>query len=127
MIDLEKGGKTIIDAAMMVHSVLGPGLLEKAYEECLAFELTDRGFSVRQQVPMPLVYRGVKLDIGYRMDLLVEARIVVEVKAVRKLDDLHEAQLLSYLKQSRCRLGYLFNFHELQLKNGIKRMINGFE
>ena len=126
MLELDAMGKTIVDSAMRVHTGIGHGLLESAYQACLLFELADRGLSVRHQVPMPLVYRGVTLDIGYRIDIVVEERIVIEVKAVSKLLPVHEAQLLSYLKLSGCRLGYLFNFHELHLKNGIKRMVNGF-
>lgn len=127
MLDIEAVAKEIVDSAITVHRMIGPGLLESSYLACLAFELGYRGLSVRSQVPMPLIYRGVKLDIGYRIDLLVEERIIIEVKAVSKMHAVYEAQLLSYLKLSGCRLGFLFNFHEIRLKDGMKRMINGFE
>jgi GxxExxY protein len=114
---------TIVDAAMKVHTTLGPGLLESAYEACLAHELRLRGLHLLTQVPLPVVYEGVKLDIGYRIDLLVEGLVVVEVKAVEALAPIHEAQLLSYIKLSGRRVGLLINFHVLHLKDGIKRRI----
>lgn len=116
----------IIGAAIEVHRALGPGLLESAYEACLAFELTRRGFVVEQQQPLPVVYREVKLDCGYRLDLLVEGKVIVEVKAVKHLAPIHQAQLLSYLKLSGCRVGLLINFNVEVLKDGIRRVVNGF-
>lgn len=114
----------IVDAAMKVHSALGPGLLESAYEACLKHELSKRGLQViSQQIP-PVVYEGIKIDTGYRIDLLVEDAVMVELKAVDKIASIHEAQLLSYLKLSGKRLGLLINFNVLYLKDGIKRMAN---
>lgn len=114
----------IVDAAMTVHTALGPGLLESAYTACLAYELFERGLKLEAQVPLPLVYRGVKLDVAYRIDLLVEGAVIVELKAISKLLPVHFAQLLSHLKLSGYPLGLLMNFHELHLKDGIKRIIN---
>lgn len=125
--DMNAMSRVIVDSAMRVHSAVGPGLLESAYLSCLAYELGDRGLRVRTQVPLPVVYRGVRLEVGYRIDLLVDERIVIELKAVAKLHPIHEAQLLSYLRLSGRRLGLLFNFHERSLKNGIRRMVNGFQ
>ena len=116
----------IIDAAIRVHSALGPGLLESAYEACLMFELSRRGLRVQQQLPLPVKYEGLLLEVGYRIDLLVEDKVIVEIKTVSKLARIHQAQLLSYLKMSNRRLGLLLNFHELHLKDGIKRMVNKF-
>ena len=109
---------------MKVHRVLGPGLLENAYETCLAYELRKRGYRVKTQVPLPVVYEDVRLDLAYRIDLLIDDVVVVELKAVPKLSVVHEAQLLSYLRLSRHRVGLLINFHTLLLKHGIKRMVN---
>ena len=114
----------VVDAAMRVHSALGPGLLEGAYEACLAYELRQRGLRVVAQLPLPVVYEGVRIELGYRVDLLVDDAVVVELKAVAKLLPIHEAQLLSYLKLSEYRVGLLINFHVLHLKDGIKRMVN---
>ena len=114
----------VVDAAMKVHSVLGPGLLESAYEACLAYELRKRGLNVCAQVPLPVAYDGMQLDLGYRIDLLVDNVVVVELKAATKLLPIHEAQLLSYLKLSKHRVGLLVNFHSVHLKEGIKRMVN---
>ena len=113
----------IIGAAMTVHSALGPGLLESAYEACLTHELKKRGLTVETQVALPVIYDGVKLDCGYRIDLLVADSVVVEIKAVEALTAVHEAQLISYIKLSGKRLGLLINFHVLHLRNGIKRRI----
>lgn len=115
----------IVDAAMKVHTTLGPGLLESAYEACLAHELRKRGLKVLTQVALPVVYDGIELDAGYRLDLLVADAIIVELKAVEKVLPVHEAQLLSYLKLSGCKIGLLINFHVPKLKDGIKRMVNG--
>lgn len=114
----------ILDAAFRVHSGLGPGLLENAYEACLAYELRSAGLKTQTQVPMPLVYRDVTLEVGYRLDVLVEDLVVVEIKAVEALAPIHRAQLLCYLKLSRKKLGILINFNEVSLKNGIKRVVN---
>ena len=114
----------VVDAAMRVHSALGPGLLEGAYEGCLAHELLKRGLAVATQISLPLLYDGVRIDLAYRADLIVDNVVVVELKTVSKLLAVHEAQLLSYLRLSGFRLGLLINFHELHLKNGIRRMIN---
>jgi GxxExxY protein len=114
----------VVDAAMRVHSVLGPGLLESAYEACLAYELRRRGLRVHVQLPLPVVYEGIRIELGYRADLLVDDAVLVELKVVRKLLPIHQAQLLSYLKLSGHRLGLLINFHVPYLKDGIKRMVN---
>lgn len=114
----------IIDAAMQVHSALGPGLLESAYEGCLAFELADRGFPVCRQVELPVHYRGHCIEIGYRLDLLIADQVIVEIKAVDRLAPIHEAQLLSYLKLSGKRLGLLLNFNVVHMKDGIKRLVH---
>ncbi len=116
--------KQIIGAAIEVHKVLGPGLLESAYQECLYFELIDKGLNVRKEVPRPIVYRDVKLDHGYRIDLLVEEQVVVELKTVEFLTDVHFAQTLTYLKLGDYKLGLLINFNVTLLKDGIKRIIN---
>lgn len=113
----------VVDAAMKVHSALGPGLLESAYEACLVHELRKRGLAVRRRVSVPVIYDGCRIDLGYRIDVLVEDCVVVELKAVTQLLPIHQAQLLSYLKLSGHQLGLLINFHELHLKHGIKRMI----
>jgi GxxExxY protein len=118
--------ETIMGAAIEVHRALGPGLLESAYEACLAYELGKRGFKVERQWPLPVVYRDVRLDCGYRIDLLVEESVIVELKAVEKLAPIHEAQLLSYLKLSGCRVGLLINFNVKVLKNGVRRIVNDF-
>ena len=114
----------IVDAAMKVHTKLGPGLLESAYEACLAYELRQRGLQVATQVALPITYEDVQLDVGYRIDLLVESEIIVELKAVEKTIPLYEAQLLSYLKLSGNKIGLLINFNVVRLKDGIKRMAN---
>ncbi|MGV3486446.1 MAG: GxxExxY protein [Planctomycetaceae bacterium] len=114
----------IIDAAMKVHTALGPGLLESAYEACLAHELRKRGLKADVQVPLPIEYDGMRLDVGYRIDLLVGDTVIVELKAVSELHPIYEAQLLSYLKLSKKKIGLLINFHVLRLKDGIKRMAN---
>jgi len=110
---------------MKVHSVLGPGLLESAYQACLAHELRSRGLEVAAQVPLPVVYEGFKLEVGYRIDLVVERRVVVEVKSVEAIHPIHEAQLLSYMRLSGIPVGLLINFNVLHLRGGIKRMVDG--
>ena len=115
----------IIGAAIEVHRTLGPGLLESAYEACLAFELGERGLHVARQVALPVVYKDVQIDCGYRVDLLVEDAVVVELKAVEKLRPIHEAQVLSYLKLSGRHVGLLINFNVTLLKDGIRRLVAG--
>ncbi|MFN8513978.1 MAG: GxxExxY protein [Thermomicrobiales bacterium] len=114
----------IIGAAIQVHRELGPGLLESAYEACLAFELLDRGLTVEQQKPLLLRYRGLELDCAYRLDLLVEQKVIVEVKSVEKLLPLHDAQLLSYLRIAQCPVGLLLNFNVAVLTQGLHRLAN---
>jgi GxxExxY protein len=116
--------KKVLDCSFRVHTRLGPGLLESAYEECLLFDLKKIGLWVEKQKPMPLVYEGVNLGIGYRIDIMVENRIIVEIKSVENLNDVHLAQILTYLKLSGLHLGLLINFNVGSLKNGIKRVIN---
>ena len=118
--ELSKG---IIAAAIEVHRALGPGLLESAYESCMAFELAELGFEVERQKALPIIYKGVHLDCGYRIDMLVEHKVVVEIKAVQALEAIHEAQLLSYLKLSGHQLGLLINFNVKLLKHGLKRLV----
>ncbi len=118
--------RRIIGAAIEVHRHLGPGLLESAYEACLAFELRQSGFRIEQQKRLPVIYKDVKLDCGYRLDLVVEDSVVVEIKAVDQLAPIHDAQLLSYLRLSGKRVGLLINFHVRVLKNGLKRIVNEF-
>jgi GxxExxY protein len=115
----------VIDCAMKVHQRLGPGLLESAYQECLFYELKSRGIEVTKQHPMPLYYETIKMDVGYRLDLLIENKFIVEIKAVDALNDIHFAQLLTYLKLSGCKLGLLINFNVALLRSGIRRVIHG--
>ncbi len=117
--------KIIFDLGLKIHKNLGPGLLESAYEECLFYEISKAGLFVEKQKPMPLIYEEVKLDIGYRMDLLVEKSVVIEVKSCEVLNDVHLAQVLTYLKLSGCRLGLLINFNTNLFKNGYRRILNG--
>ncbi len=116
--------RKIIGCAIEVHKQLGSGLLESAYQECLYYELIQSGLNVRKEKPMPIVYKEVKLDHGYRIDLLVEEKVVIEIKTVEALNDVHTAQVLTYLKLGDYKLGLLLNFHVSILKNGIKRLIN---
>nr|WP_197436719.1 GxxExxY protein [Polaribacter sp. BAL334] len=109
---------------MKVHKALGPGLLESAYEECLFYELRKRNLNVEKQKPLPLIYEEVKLDVGYRLDLFVENKVIIELKSVENLTDVHLAQILTYLKLSDCRLGLLINFNVALIKYGIKRVVN---
>ena len=124
MRDLNELSGAVVDAAIRVHSALGPGLLESAYTTCLAYELRERRLLVRTQVALPVMYKTIRMDTAYRIDLLVEESIVVELKTVSKLLPIHEAQLLTYLKLSRYRLGLLLNFHVPLMREGIKRMVN---
>jgi GxxExxY protein len=115
----------VISAALKVHSALGPGLLESAYEACLAHELRKAGLRVETQVGLPVVYDGIKLDLGYRIDILVNDLVVVELKSVEEISRIHVAQVLSYLKLSKKQLGLIINFNVLHLKDGIKRLVEG--
>jgi GxxExxY protein len=117
--------KTVFDAGLKVHRALGAGLLESAYEECLFYELKKSDLFVEKQKALPLIYEEVRLDAGYRIDLLVEQKLIVEIKSVEALNDLHLAQILTYLKLSNCKLGLLINFNTALFKNGIKRVVNG--
>ena len=113
----------IVDAGLKVHRALGPGLLESVYEQCLAHELTGRGIAVQRQVALPVTYDGLRIDAGYRLDMLVEGKIIIEVKSVEALSRLHHAQLLTYLKLSNCRTGLLMNFNAVLFKDGLKRLL----
>jgi GxxExxY protein len=116
----------IIGAAIEVHSQLGPGLLESTYEVCLFHELKQAGLEVKQQIPLPVVYKDVKLNAGYRIDLLVEDKVVIEIKSVDALAPIHTAQILTYLKLTNLKLGLLMNFNTMKMKDGIKRVLNGY-
>jgi GxxExxY protein len=114
---------SILNCAYKVHSALGPGLLESAYEECLYYELDKTGYFVIKQKPMPLIYEEKKLDLGYRIDLFVEGKVIIEIKSVDALNPVHLAQLMTYLKLSKCRVGFLINFNVTSLRDRIKRVI----
>jgi GxxExxY protein len=116
--------KIVFDCALKVHQSLGPGLLESAYEECLFYELKKQGLNVEKQKPLPLIYEEVKLDIGYRIDIIVNNKLIIEIKSVEALNDVHFAQLLTYLKLTNCKLGLLINFNVTLIKNGVKRVVN---
>ena len=113
----------ILACAFNVHSALGPGLLESAYEACLACELEDVGLSIERQKDMPLKYKDIRLETGYRLDLWVEGQVIVEVKSVQAFEDVHLAQIMTYLRLTKCKIGLLLNFNVASLKNGIKRVI----
>lgn len=117
--------RIVYEAGYLVHKTLGPGLLESAYEECMFYELNKYNLLVEKQKPMPLIYDEVKLDVGYRLDFLIEKKFVLEIKSVETLNDVHLAQILTYLRLSNCKPGMLINFNTLQFKNGVKRVING--
>ena len=117
-------GKIVVDSAIKVHKALGPGLLESAYEACLAYELKKTGLDVQTQVGLPLKYEDVMLDVGYRVDILIEKKVVLELKTVERLLPIHEAQIISYLKLSNCKLGFLLNFKVYRMKDGIRRIVN---
>ncbi len=121
--NIEDVFKKILDCSFQVHTALGPGLFESAYEECLYFELLQSGLKVEKQKALPLVYKEVKLDAGYRVDLLVENSVIVEIKSVEGFCDIHMAQILTYMKLSACKLGLLVNFNVKHLKDGIRRVI----
>ena len=116
----------IIGAAIRVHEALGPGILESAYEACLTFELIDLGFAVERQESFPVTYRGRQLDCGYRIDLLIEQSVIVEVKSIERLERVHSAQLLSYLRLMKLKVGLLINFNVPWLRSGVKRIVNAF-
>ncbi|WP_035645898.1 GxxExxY protein [Flavobacterium sp. ASV13] len=116
--------RIVFNLALKVHQTLGPGLLESAYEECLFYELRKLGLSVEKQKALPLIYEEVKLDVGYRLDILVENKLILEIKAVDCLNEVHFAQLLTYLKLTNCKLGLLMNFNVALLKHGVKRIAN---
>jgi GxxExxY protein len=118
-------GDGVIAAAMKVHSAVGPGLLESAYELCLAHELTKRGLTIRKQVSVPIRYEELAIENGYRIDLLVDERVVVELKALERIMPVHRGQLLSYLRLGGFKLGYLLNFNVAHMRDGITRMVNG--
>jgi GxxExxY protein len=117
--------RQIYFAALKVHQNLGPGLLESAYEECLFYELQKIGLRVEKQKALPLIYEDIRLEVGYRLDLLIENKVIVEIKAVEAFTDVHTAQVLTYLKLTGCKLGLLVNFNVALLKNGVKRLVNG--
>lgn len=116
--------KIVFDCALKVHQTLGPGLLESAYEECLFYELKKAGLYIEKQKALPLIYEEVKLDIGYRIDIIIENKLILEIKSVEALNDVHFAQLMTYLKLTDCKLGMLLNFNVSLIKNGIKRVVN---
>lgn len=115
--------KIVLDCAFKVHSSLGPGLLESAYRTCLAYEMRKAGLTVEEEKALPLIYEEIKLECGYRVDLLINSKVVVELKTVEALNDVHQAQTLTYMKLSGCRLGLLINFYVKSLKDGIRRFI----
>ncbi len=118
-------GTILLDAAFMAHKELGPGLLESTYEACLYFELERIGLHVEKQVPLPVLYKEVRLDCGYRIDIMIDRKVIVELKVADALNEVHLAQLLTYMKLSGCKLGYLINFNVKQLTSGIKRVVLG--
>ena len=122
--EFEKITEKIIRHAMDIHTALGPGLLENSYKECLFYKLCKAGFYVEKEKPMPLVFDGISLDCGYRIDLLVENSIVVELKSVKRIEDIHLSQILTYMKLGKFKVGLIINFNVALLKNGIKRVIN---
>ena len=121
--DHDSAARQIVDSAFAVHSALGPGLLESVYEQCLEYELRSRNLNVQRQVAVPVIYRDAPIDGGFRIDMIVNDLVIIEIKAVEKLMPIHEAQLLTYLKLSRKRLGLLINFNTSRIKDGIRRLI----
>jgi GxxExxY protein len=117
----------VIGCAIEVHKQLGPGLLESTYEECLTYELIQKGLFIERQKPLPVIYKDVNLECGYRMDILVDHRLVVEIKAVDSIMPVHEAQVITYLKLSKCKVGLLLNFNVKLMKSGIRRIVNNYE
>jgi GxxExxY protein len=124
VMDYELIAREIVDTAIRVHTRLGPGMLESAYEACVEYELSKRCLAVKKQVPMPLRYDDLSIDVGYRLDLLVEDAVAIELKSVQQLLPVHKAQLLSYLRVGDYRLGFLLNFHAMHMRDGIKRVVN---
>jgi GxxExxY protein len=116
--------KKVIGCAINVHKALGPGLLESSYEECLVYEIKKAGLKVERQKPLPLIYNEIRMEIGYRVDLLVENKVIIEIKAVEAINDVHLAQILTYLKLSNCKLGLLMNFNVSKAVDGIRRVVN---
>lgn len=116
--------KVVLDSAFAIHRALGPGLLESVYKECLYHEVKIRGLTIAKEKPVPLIYKDVKLEVGYRADLFIENKLIVEIKAVDALNEIHFAQVLTYLKLSQCKLGLLLNFNVPMLKDGIRRVVN---
>lgn len=114
--------KDVVDAAFKVHSTLGPGLLESAYEACLAHELTRRGYRIERQKEQPIIYEGLEIEVGYRLDILVDDQLIIELKAVEQMLPIHQAQIMTYLRLSRKTLGLIINFNVPLIKNGIKRV-----
>lgn len=125
--DIDKISEKVLGCAFRVHSELGPGLLESAYQACLNYEILKAGLHVEMEKPLPLIYQGVQLNCGYRIDLLVEKQFIVELKAVDEIAPIHLAQVLTYLKLSELRHGIILNFNVRSLKNGIKRVVNGYK
>jgi len=116
--------RIVFDCALKVHQTLGPGLLESAYEECLFYELKKSGLAIEKQKPLPLIYEEIKLEIGYRLDIIIENKLILEIKSVDTLNEIHFAQLLTYLKLTNCKLGLLINFNVVLIKNGMRRVVN---
>lgn len=116
----------VIESSIKVHKNLGPGLLESAYQECLTYEIQKRNILVEKQKPLPLIYDNVKLDLGYRIDIMIENKFIVELKSIDAIHEIHLAQVLTYLKLSNCKLGMIINFNVTLLKHGVKRVINGY-
>lgn len=124
MKDIEEIARTIVHSAIKIHKALGPGLLESVYQKCLTYELEKSGLKVVCELPLPVKYEEVKIDIGFRIDMIVEDKIIVENKTVEKIAPIHEAQLLTYLKMAKLNLGFLLNWNVTLMKDGIKRMVN---
>ncbi len=122
--DIEKIAEKIVNAAIKVHTALGPGLLESAYQKCMEYELKKDGLTIESEVILPIVYESIKIDAGYRIDMMAEGAVIIENKTVEKILPIHEAQLLTYLKMKKCKLGFLLNWNVPRMKNGIKRMVN---
>jgi GxxExxY protein len=124
--DIDTLSNVIIGAGILVHKALGPGLLESSYEACTAYDLTERGIPVERQVPLPIQYKGVRLDCGYRLDMVVDRRIIVEFKSVTNLVPIHDAQMLTYLRLSNLTVGLIMNFNVVLLKDGIRRIVREY-
>ncbi len=118
--------KVVFECGLKIHRALGPGLLESAYEECLCYELFNNGVWFERQKTLPLIYEAINLDVGYRVDIMIENKFIIELKAVESLTDIHFAQIITYLKLSGCKLGLLINFNSILFKDGVKRVINGY-